>query len=99
SFLDSGTSDQQPAFHGATGEIKDAGAWLLECTLRRFGWNANDELVAVNPDTHVSVDEKSDASEHLLLGEAGLPAEQLPDFGCESLTERHPDLRCASLSG
>src|SRR5438445_172620 len=86
-----GGCHQEPARGGspAATQVEGLRAGLAKQDVRLRRIHPDDEVLSVNPDSHVAAEEKGDAAEHLLLDEPWSTCERLPDPRGLRLRIRH----------
>jgi hypothetical protein len=65
--------NDNPALHGATGEIHLADIRFRQCHFGLLSAHASDQRVNPDSDQHVPVQQKAHATEHLLFGDPPTP--------------------------
>src|SRR6266498_751333 len=84
-----GGVDDEPALHRPAGHVERPGALFGQQPLVLVRVGPHDQPVLANADGHVAVQQHRQPAEHLLLGQPGFAAEQLPHPGRQPLVVRH----------
>src|SRR5262249_35868293 len=90
--LDALRLDQPPALHRSAGDVELVDVRLLQRLIALVRAEPHDEGIPPDADEHVAVDQAADAADHLLLLDALLAGQGVPDAGGEGFIEGHRSL-------